>query len=234
MFLYLIRHGEPDYENDTLTKLGIKQVRLLSERFSSVKFDRIFSSPLGRARQTAIPTCIKQNKNYEVLPWLSEDLAYNAMVTDIEGKPDWWFSVQNTKIITPEGAQKYESNLSQSFYASTASSFDNLLSELGYQKCVNEVCTNGVCTNKVCNSGYRITSTNNKNVAFFCHDGISRILLSYALLIPFHILCASFSISHTGVTVLHYADTNDKFTSPRCLMFSDLSHLYKASDVCKK
>jgi len=112
MFLYLIRHGEPNYETDTLTELGIKQAQLLSERFSKIQFDRIFTSPLGRAKQTAMPTCLKQNKNYEELSWLSENLAYNAMAADIERKTDWWFSVQNTKIITLEGAQKYETKQS--------------------------------------------------------------------------------------------------------------------------
>jgi len=57
-------------------------------------------------------------------------------------------------------------------------------------------------------------------------NGISRILLSYALLIPFHIFCASFSIPHTGVTVLDFAQTTDTITAPRCLMLSDLSHLF--------
>ena len=143
-------------------------------------------------------------RTFDSIMWLSENLAYNAMAADIEGKTDWWFSVQNTKIITLEGAQKYETKQSQNFIASTVSCFDNLLSELGYKKCSN---------------GYKITSTNYNRIAFFCHDGISKILLSYALLIPFHIFCASFSIPHTGVTVMDFAVTNDKlisFRNPKC------------------
>ena len=213
MFLYIIRHGEPDYKTDTLTELGIKQAQLLSERFTSIKFDRIFSSPLGRAKQTAMPTCIKQNKSFEELPWLSENPAYDAMAADIDGKIDWWFSVQNTKIRTPEGVKKYATSQTQIFCDSIAFSFDNLLSELGYEKSGNV---------------YKITANKYENIAFFCHDGISRILLSYALLIPFHIFCGSFSIPHTGVTVLNFASTNDKLTAPRCMALSDLSHLYTA------
>ena len=211
VYLYIIRHGEPDYKNDTLTELGVKQAELLSERFTALNFDRIFSSPLGRAKQTAMPTCIKQNKKLEELPWLNENLAYDAMAADFEGRKDWWFSVQNTKIRTLAGAQKYAPIQSQKFYDATVSSFDNFLSETGYTKCKD---------------GYQASAVKYNRIAFFCHDGISRILLSYALLIPFHIFCASFSIPHTGVTVLDFAQTTDTITAPRCLMLSDLSHLF--------
>jgi len=211
MFLYIIRHGEPDYTTDTLTETGIKQAQLLSERFSQIKFDRIFSSPLGRAKQTAMPTCEKQNKDFEELPWLSENQAYEAMSAEVNGKTDWWFSVQNTKFRTAEGAKKHATEKTQGFYDSTASSFDGLLSELGYEK--NE-------------DAYKIKNKNYNRVAFFCHGGISNVLLSYALLIPFNVFCASFSIPHTGVTVLDFASTEDKLTAPKCLMFSDLSHLH--------
>ena len=210
MFLYFIRHGEPDYTTDTLTEVGVKQAQLLSERFAEIKFDRIFSSPLGRAKQTAMPTCVKQNKNFEELLWLSENRAYDAMSADINGKKDWWFAVQNTKIKTLCQAVKYMPAKSHKFYKSAAMDFNNFLPELGYKKC---------------KEGYRITENKYNRVALFCHDGISRILLSYALSIPFHIFCGSFSIPHTGVTVLDFASTNDKLTAPRCLMFSDLSHL---------
>ena len=213
MFMYIIRHGEPDYTTDTLTELGVKQAELLSERFASVKFDRIFSSPLGREKQTAMPTCIKQKKDFEVLPWLSENLAYDAMATNIEGKTDWGFAVQNTKIRTFDDARKHATSQSQAFCDSFASSFDGLLSELGYEKC---------------DKGYQITANKYDRIAFFCHDGISRVLLSYALSIPFHVFCASFSIPHTGVTVLDFATTKDKLTAPRCLTLSDLSHLHSA------
>jgi len=213
MFLYFIRHGEPDYKTDTLTEVGVKQAQLLSERFESIQFDKIFSSPLGRAKQTAQPTCVKQNKKFEELPWLSENAAYDAMAVDFDGKKDWWFAVQNTKILKLDGAKKFMPPKYLDFYNSATSDFDKFLSGIGYKKC---------------DEGYRITDEPCSRIALFCHDGISRILLSYALSIPYHIFCASFAIGHTGVTVLEFASTKDKITAPRCLMFSDLSHLRNA------
>src|SRR5262252_1227301 len=61
--IYLIRHGDalPDadeavgggYDEQGLSDLGRRQAQALGERFSSVALGAIYSSPLGRARQTA-------------------------------------------------------------------------------------------------------------------------------------------------------------------------------------
>ena len=217
MFLYIIRHGEPDYTTDTLTALGRRQAEALSERFESIKFDKIFSSPMGRARQTASPTCEKQQKDIEILPWLSEGPAFDAMKIDIGGKTGWWYEVlKNTQYLNCEGDQIYYNKRSRDFYLSTVTCFDNFLSDLGYQKC---------------DAGYHVTALNDDKVAVFCHAGISRIILSYALSIPFNTFCASFWIPHTGVTVLHFEKTGDNLTAPRCFMFSDLSHLYSPEGI---
>lgn len=57
MLLYIIRHGEPDYTTDTLTERGRLQAEAVGKRMAASKIDRIFSSPMGRAIQTAEPAC---------------------------------------------------------------------------------------------------------------------------------------------------------------------------------
>ena len=42
--IYLIRHGEKDNEGKYLSKRGIKQIKLLSNKLSKVKFDKFYSS----------------------------------------------------------------------------------------------------------------------------------------------------------------------------------------------
>ena len=49
MRLIFIRHGDPDYENDTLTEKGWREAKLLSERTKNWTVDDIYVSPLGRA-----------------------------------------------------------------------------------------------------------------------------------------------------------------------------------------
>ena len=53
MRILIIRHGEPDYVNDTLTEKGKREAELLSSFLPSLKIKKAFVSPLGRADLTA-------------------------------------------------------------------------------------------------------------------------------------------------------------------------------------
>ena len=53
MKLLIIRHGDPDYETDSLTQQGWREAELLADRLEKLPMDAIYVSPLGRARDTA-------------------------------------------------------------------------------------------------------------------------------------------------------------------------------------
>ena len=62
MELYIIRHGETKWNSEKrlqgrsdieLNEYGIELARITSEALKDVKFDRIYSSPLKRAYETA-------------------------------------------------------------------------------------------------------------------------------------------------------------------------------------
>ena len=57
MLLYIVRHGDPIYNPDSLTPKGHLQAKALAKRFALHGLDKIYSSPLIRAQQTAKPTC---------------------------------------------------------------------------------------------------------------------------------------------------------------------------------
>ena len=60
MKILIIRHAEPDYEVDGLTKKGQFEAELLSRRLVKVPdISGIYQSPLGRARMTASYTLKK-------------------------------------------------------------------------------------------------------------------------------------------------------------------------------
>lgn len=50
MRLIFIRHGEPDYEHDSLTEKGWREAKLLAARTKDWHVDDFYVSPLGRAR----------------------------------------------------------------------------------------------------------------------------------------------------------------------------------------
>ena len=52
MRLYIIRHGDPDYTTDTLTAIGQREAQALAARLANERLTHIYSSPLGRARET--------------------------------------------------------------------------------------------------------------------------------------------------------------------------------------
>ena len=76
------------------------------------------------------------------------------------------------------------------------------------------------------NGIYRILRPTEERVALFCHSVFARAWLSVLLHIPLHIMWASFVYTHTGVTVLNFKNYENGFTAPRCLCYSDMSHLY--------
>ena len=76
------------------------------------------------------------------------------------------------------------------------------------------------------NGIYRILRPNEEKVALFCHGAFSRAWLSILLHIPVHLMWSDFGYTHTGVTILHFKNNADGFTAPKCLCYSDMSHLY--------
>lgn len=72
MKLLFIRHGDPDYEHDTLTEKGHREAALLAKKLCKIPIDEFYMSPLGRAQDTAAYTLNKLGKKAEVLEWLRE------------------------------------------------------------------------------------------------------------------------------------------------------------------
>ena len=53
MRIVFVRHGEPDYAHDCLTEKGLVQARQAAVRLREEGIEEIWSSPMGRAQQTA-------------------------------------------------------------------------------------------------------------------------------------------------------------------------------------
>lgn len=61
MKIYLVRHGQVPHNatkqhnvgDEDLTEVGVEQAKELREKIKNIKFDKVFSSPLTRAKHTA-------------------------------------------------------------------------------------------------------------------------------------------------------------------------------------
>ena len=72
MRLILIRHGEPDYEKDCLTEKGMEQAEGTARRLSGEGISAIYSSPMGRARDTASYTAQRLGLKVNTLDFMHE------------------------------------------------------------------------------------------------------------------------------------------------------------------
>lgn len=73
MKLIFIRHGDPDYANNTVTSKGKREAELLAERMAQWKnITDIYCSPYGRAQDTLKPALLKMDRTATTLDWLRE------------------------------------------------------------------------------------------------------------------------------------------------------------------
>ena len=72
MKILFIRHGDPDYERDSLTEKGWREAEYLAERLSKLDIAAFYTSPLGRAKDTAAPTLARMGREARTLDWLRE------------------------------------------------------------------------------------------------------------------------------------------------------------------
>ncbi len=220
MLLYIVRHGEPDYKTDSLTPRGILQAEAVGKRIQRAKIDRIFSSPMGRAKETALPACRLLGLEYEIEDWTRE-IETAIKTTYPDGKLKSLDGVQNT-VLRENGGIEHPYNEA---FGCTA------INESGMKECVGYIEKHG---NEFLerlgyreeNGVYRILRQNEDKVALFCHGGFARTWISTMLRIPIHMMLAGFDYTHTGVTVIEFRNNENGITAPRLLCYSDMSHMY--------
>lgn len=224
MLLYIVRHGDPVYVTDSLTERGKRQAEAVGKRIYDSQIDRIFSSPMGRALETAEPACRLLGLECNIEEWTHE-IGDERLTPFPDGKLKSITNVQNTyylengnidlnynEAFTCTGINESNIKSAVDFIEKHGNEF---LERLGYKK------ENGV---------YKILRNNEEKVVLFCHSAFARAWLSVLLHIPFHIMWSSFSYTHTGVTVLEFKNNPNGITAPRCLCFSDMSHLYAQNE----
>ena len=103
MLLYIIRHGDPHYPTDSLTERGVLQAEAVGKRLAAAGIDKVFSSPMGRAKQTAAPTCRLLGLECTIEDWAYE-LNRHEMFLDIpDGKPKALGELQSSMLIENGG-----------------------------------------------------------------------------------------------------------------------------------
>lgn len=208
MKITIIRHAEPDYENNTLTQKGFKEADLLGKFLKDEKIDYIYSSPLERAFYTA-DAIVKYNKTktYKVLEFLREF------------EPDMW---DNAPSLLASDERLYDKNrwLDVDFnglnkaisnrYEFVKKELASLIEKHGYKK-------NGPI--------YDVVSANKDHIVLTCHFGLQSFLLSELLNIPLVAIINHTCAAPSSVTTVVTEEREKGKAIFRMLAYGQTAHL---------
>ncbi|MCR5356885.1 MAG: histidine phosphatase family protein [Lachnospiraceae bacterium] len=223
MRIIFVRHGEPCYEDDSLTAAGLKQADLAAERLRDEGIEEIWSSPLGRALKTAEAASKVLGLPVKTLDFMREiswgsiddkpvfadghpwDIADEMARQGIDlNRPDW----RNLSYFT--------GNRVTDCVSFVESETDKWLADYGYVR-------KGMY--------YDHTAEEDKHhtVALFCHGGSSSAAIGHILNLPFPYVCAVLHMDFTGITILRMDNSAGAGTLPCLELANDCRHLREIS-----
>jgi probable phosphoglycerate mutase len=227
VLFFLIRHGDPIYDPDSLTPLGHRQAEALAKRLAAYGLDEIYTSTSNRAMLTAKPTCELLKLEAKPLDFANERYTWAELTVKREDGRDgvtWLFYNRRTAALFnsreirelgdrwydhPELAPyNYKKGIDRIYDAS-----DAFFESLGY---VHERYT----------GKYKTEKKNDKRVALFAHQGFGLAFLSCVLDIPYPMISTHFDICTSGMTVIEFQDMGG-YALPKVLTLSSDSHLYR-------
>lgn len=239
MRLLFIRHGDPNYELDALTPEGKIEAECLAKHIDYWNIDDIYLSPLGRAQETASYSirALEEQRGTKIdtvtLPWIRE---FNALV-DVPANNEYlnmypnalnpdktlrkhivWDIVPGFLNDHPEYYDSKawkESQLAKETdlleqYSWVVNGIDEVLASYGYVR-------DGM--------NYRVEKECTKTIAFFCHFGVTSVILSHLMnTSPFTLLQGTI-IAPTSVTEVITEERQQGIASFRTWKMGDVSHL---------
>ena len=208
MRILLIRHGDPDYVNDTLTEKGRREAELLAKRAVSMNMGECYKSPLGRAKDTATPCLEVTGKTAEILDWLQE---FPAQV-DLNKNPELEKAYPDVK---KEG-EHFLPRIAWDMVPGYWTEHEAYMDKNAWRE--TEV------------AHYRVEKESDETVTFFCHFGISCVLLSHLWNVSPFVLWHCLALAPTSVTEVVTEEREQGTAYFRGLKVGDISHLYAGGE----
>ena len=249
MRLLFIRHGDPDYQNDCLNEIGVREARALSALVPKMELGTCFMSPLGRAQETCAVALGKADPaakgvqaaeplrdHITTLDWLREfpaqvdanDCELLQSAYHLKTLPD---STYKKRIVWDMYPSYYVEHPEYSDHAAWRSSlvadrsdvvpvfdyvteqFDNLLASYGY---VRE------------GRHYRVERESTQTLTFFCHFGITCVLLAHMWNVSPFVTLHSLCMPTSSVTELYTEERQKGYAHFRATRIGDTTHLTMA------
>ncbi|MCR5419026.1 MAG: histidine phosphatase family protein [Lachnospiraceae bacterium] len=224
MRLILIRHGEPDYDNDCLTKTGHSQAEKTAERLEKEHISRIFASPMGRAMETAQYTADTLGLPINKLDFMHEidwgfgenNPIHNQNELQSEGHP-WSLSyrllTENPEYVGSDkwdGHPFFRDNACLKDYRRVAAEFDGFLEQLGLIR------KDGL---------YFCKEENEETIAIFAHGGSGAVMLAELFSLPFPFVLTSLPYGLCSVSIVSFYAKSGEMVIPCMELFNDMGHI---------
>ncbi|MBP5492159.1 MAG: histidine phosphatase family protein [Clostridiales bacterium] len=223
MRIIIVRHGDPNYERDCLTDLGRKQAEAAAVRLMDEGIEKIYSSCLGRAKETAeVFSEMSGIRPIYVLDFMREiRFGYGEALYE-SGNP--WDEADKTAtegkdLLDPAWRELpfFKENAATQDVDLVCRETDNWMRELGYEREGHY---------------YRCVKTDEQEhtVALFCHGGSGTAMLSRIFNLPFPYLCGIIRMPHTAITIIRMEKSKDSKIMPVLELACDARHIQNIED----
>lgn len=240
MRLIFIRHGDPDYKNDTITERGKREVSALTKRVCKWEhITKFYTSPMGRAQATIAPSLEKMGRDQETLPWLRE---FSYLAKDVEtGEPHIMWDMKPEYFTAKEDyfdkdkwfdTDFIQSGEGKKYYKMVCDGIDEVLSRYGYHRkgmmyTVDNPVPNPNYDNPV--TDWHLLSDKNFDdelaLVFTCHLGVMFAIMSHLLNLSPMVLWQGFYVAPTSITVLNTEERAPGSAYFRAERVGDTGHL---------
>ncbi len=236
MRILFFRHGDPNYVIDGLTEKGRTEAKLLAAQIKSFGIDEAYLSPLGRAKETAEYSLKELGMNAVTCGWLQEFPAlFDANLADgkelkaysneLKRADDGRYEKRIVWDIMPSYYAEHpelfdvnkwrESDLAKcsdvvDVYDRVVEAFDSFLKDHGYERDGNI---------------YKAVNSNDKRLAFFCHFGVTCVMLSRLWNVSPFVPLQFLAMAPTSVTEIVTEEREKGVVVFRALRVGDITHL---------
>lgn len=235
MLVFYIRHGDPIYDPDQLTPLGMQQAEAVAGRLALYGIDEIYSSTSNRALQTAQPLCEMLGKEAKMLDFLHEGSLHGLMtMSEQYGHDDWiWAHPVYSEILCSREVRdlgekwythpKIEPLHPERIILPIYDKIDEFFASLGYEHDTER----GL---------YKVRERKvEKRIAIFAHECMGKVFMSRVLDIPFAQYATHFEMHTSAFSVIRFDDgvfssgvkVTAQYARARLLCLSNDSHLYR-------
>lgn len=214
MRIIFVRHGEPDYAHDCLTEEGKLQAAAAAERLAGEGISEIYTSPCGRASETASYTAARLGLPVTTLDYMRE-ISWGGFRLPHNGHP-WTLGDR----MLEEGFDfcardwkehpYFKGNVATEYYNKIAGRFDAFLEAHGYR-----------------HEGRRFQCVGGRDdtIALFSHGGSGACVLAHLLNLPFPYVASVMPYDFTSIIILDFPVNEGAYVFPRLDLFNDCAHI---------